>query len=184
MRCEVCGRKIQGKPVKAIIEGAKLTVCNDCSRHGRIVLEEIKQAMPIPTQKTTSTTTKPTQVKMQKVKVEDILEEKIELVEDFAQRIRQAREKLGLTQEDLGKKINEKASLLKKIESGKLKPDNKLANKIEHALRIKLLIPSKGDMPTSEMPKPKSQGLTFGDLLQLEGNNGGKVDESYNSPAS
>ncbi|MEM1659708.1 MAG: multiprotein bridging factor aMBF1 [Candidatus Bathyarchaeia archaeon] len=184
MRCEVCGRKIQGKPVKAIIEGAKLTVCNDCSRHGKIVLEEIKQSMPIPIQKTTSATTKTAQMKMHKVKAEDILEENLELVEDFAQRIRQARERLGLTQEDLGKKINEKASLLKKIESGKLKPDNRLAAKIEHALRIKLLIPSKCDMTTSLLPKPKSQGLTFGDLLQLGKNNGGKVDESYNSTAS
>lgn len=184
MRCEVCGRKIQGKPVKAIIEGAKLTVCNDCSRHGKIVLEEIKQSMLIPVQKTAPAITKPAQVKIPKVKAEDILEENLELVEDFAQRIRQARERLGLTQEDLGKKINEKASLLKKIESGKLKPDNKLAAKIEHALRIKLLTPSKGDVPTSVLPKPKSQGLTFGDLLQLERSNGGKVDEGYNSTAS
>ena len=33
-----------------------------------------------------------------------------ELIEDYATKIRVAREKLGLTHEDLGKKINEKAS--------------------------------------------------------------------------
>jgi ribosome-binding protein aMBF1 (putative translation factor) len=33
----------------------------------------------------------------------------------------------------LGKKINEKASLLKHIETGKWSPNNQLAGKLEHA---------------------------------------------------
>ena len=40
MRCEVCGRKIHDEPVRAVIEGAKLTVCVECSKHGKIILHE------------------------------------------------------------------------------------------------------------------------------------------------
>ena len=32
MQCEVCGRQIFGTPVRAIIEGAKMTVCSKCGK--------------------------------------------------------------------------------------------------------------------------------------------------------
>ncbi|NLB75653.1 MAG: TIGR00270 family protein, partial [Crenarchaeota archaeon] len=41
MRCEVCGRKIHTDPVKAVIEGAQLTVCVECSKHGKLVYEDV-----------------------------------------------------------------------------------------------------------------------------------------------
>ncbi len=165
MRCEVCGRKIYGKPVTALIEGAKLTVCNECSKHGTIVIEKPKQAPPplktkmvvVVPFKTQSTGKPPKNV-----------ESTLELVEGFDTKIRQAREKLGLTHEELGKKISEKVSVLKKIETGKMTPDNKLAAKLEHTLKIKLLIPASEEKASrATVPKPQSRELTLGDLVQL-----------------
>jgi len=167
LRCEVCGRKIHRKPVKAIIEGAKLTVCGECAKHGTIVLEEPKQA---PTLKIKQKTAVPQQLKASNmVKTQKVVEATLELVEDYDVRVRQAREKMGLTHEELGKRINEKVSVLKKIETRKIKPDDRLAAKLEHALKIKLLVPaSEEKTPTAVASKPSSRGLTLGDLVQFD----------------
>jgi putative transcription factor len=92
----------------------------------------------------------------------------LELAEDFDVKIRQAREKLGLSHEDLGKRISEKVSVLRKIETRKIKPDNVLSTKLEHALKVRLLIPaSEEKVQQTKIPKPSSRELTFGDLIQL-----------------
>jgi putative transcription factor len=62
------------------------------------------------------------------------------LAPDFAGRIREARMKMGLTHEQLGMKMNEKAQQLKKFETGALKPDELLAKKLERFLGIKLYV--------------------------------------------
>jgi putative transcription factor len=162
LRCEVCGGKIYGKPYKVMIEGAKLTVCNQCSKHGTTVWEEPKTTAP-----KSKTSFQPLRIQSQKIR-ETTLGTSQELVEKFDQKIRQAREKLGLSHEELGKKINEKVSLLKKIETGKMTPNNKLAAKLEYALRIKLLVPATEEkVPQTKIPKPASRELTLGDLIQL-----------------
>lgn len=170
MRCEVCGRKIRGNPLKALIEGAKLTVCDECAKHGTIIREEPKTPSKSPLKskaKTKAVSPKPAppvSVGLQKTSGVHL-----ELVDDYDVRVRQAREKMGLTHEELGKKINEKVSVLKKIETRKIKPDDKLAAKLEHALRIKLLVPASEDkVPAATVPKQPSRSLTFGDLIRLD----------------
>ncbi|MGB9853884.1 MAG: multiprotein bridging factor aMBF1 [Candidatus Bathyarchaeales archaeon] len=165
MRCEVCGRKIYGKPVTALIEGVKLTVCNECAKHGTIVIEKPKQTPPPLKAKTAVTTP----LKAQNTgKILKNVEKTLELVEGFDAKIRQAREKLGLTHEELGKRISEKVSVLKKIETGKMTPDNKLAAKLEHTLKIKLLVQASEEKASvAAVPKPQSRELTLGDLVQL-----------------
>ncbi len=172
MRCEVCGRKIHGKPIKALIEGAKLTVCSECSRHGTIIWEEETKQTPMLKIKPKATPSKTLKTQVAG-KTQIVFEDVLELVDDYDIRVRQAREKLGLTHEELGKKINEKVSVLKKVETRKIKPDNKLAAKLEHALRIKLLVPtSQEKAPATVTSKQPSRSLTLGDLVQLDRNKG------------
>ncbi|MEM3725667.1 MAG: multiprotein bridging factor aMBF1 [Candidatus Bathyarchaeia archaeon] len=166
MRCEVCGRKIHGKPYRVLIEGAKLLVCGECSKHGKIIWEEEPKLKPL--------TPKPkaalplTQIQSKKTSANTVVDTNLELVEDFGLKVKQAREKLGLSHEELGKRLNEKVSVLKKIETGKMKPDNALATKLEHALKIKLLVPAAEEkIPKATVPKPASRELTLGDLIQL-----------------
>jgi putative transcription factor len=59
---------------------------------------------------------------------------------EFAKLIREARMKKGLTHEQLGIQMNEKATLLRKFETGSLKPDEMLAKKLERFLGIKLYV--------------------------------------------
>ena len=88
-----------------------------------------------------------------------------ETVADYAEVIRQAREKLGLSTEDLGKKINEKESLLRKIETGKVSPSDQLISKLEHALKIKLLV----SVAEEKVPllKAASREFTLGDVIKV-----------------
>ena len=162
MRCEVCGRKIHSDPVRAVIEGAKLTVCVECSKHGKVIYhEEVSISQPSPTK---STIHIPVIMKKPPVAQVQISQE---VVEDYAAKIRNAREKLGLSHEDLGKKINEKASLLRHIETGKVAPNNQLAGKLEHVLKIKLMVPIADEKAIATVPVKASEGLTLGDLIDM-----------------
>ncbi len=164
MQCEVCGHRIAGKPYKAIIEGARLVVCSDCATLGSISWE-------LKPPKATATVRTPKHLKKPRLKTATIpqspLEPTQELAEDFGTRIRQAREAQKLSHEDLGRKINEKISLLKKLESQKMTPDNKLAEKLQYALKIRLLVPVKKEkLPKGLLTKAPSNTITLGDLIK------------------
>jgi putative transcription factor len=163
MRCEVCGRKIHTDPVRAVIEGAKLTVCVECSKHGKVVVhEEVSISQPSSTKSYAHIP-----VIMKKPPVAQV-QITTEIVDDYAIKIRSAREKLGLSHEDLGKKINEKTSMLRHIETGKIAPTNQFASKLEHALKITLMVPIADEKVTATAPKKlASEGLTLGDLIDM-----------------
>lgn len=165
MRCEVCGRKIHGKSYKVMIEGARLTVCGKCAKYGTIAWEETKPKTAVTPRIARHP---PLKIKSKKSLPQRAEESTLELAENFDVKIRRAREKLGLSHEELGRKISEKVSVLKKIETGKMTPDNKLATKLGHVLKIKLLVPvSEEKIPQTKIPKPVSRELTLGDLIQL-----------------
>jgi putative transcription factor len=169
LRCEVCGRKIHDEPVRAIIEGAKLTVCVECSKHGKIILHE-EAFLPVPQKTSAGTVSKPgTPVKLVQKRRSDIPQVALtkELTDDYANKIRIAREKLMLSHEELGLKINEKASVLRHIETGKMAPDNLLASKLEHMLRIQLLVNVTNEKSTTQVHRAVAEELTLGDLVEM-----------------
>jgi len=144
--------------MRVIIEGAKLVVCSDCSKLGKETWEPTKPRSVI-----ARPMVKP------KPKPQDLPREvaEYELPEDVAKRVRVAREKLSLTQEELAKRIKERLSIIQKIESGKIIPDMKLSRFLEHVLRIKLLVPRKE--PTGvEGQATTPPELTLGDLVQFK----------------
>ena len=171
MRCEVCGHKIHDEPITAVIEGAKLVVCVECSKHGKIIHEE-EVALPQKNLKKPQAPVTMVQRKPIVAKVEITQEP----AEDYANKIRVAREKLALTHEELGKKINEKASVLRNLEAGKMTPNNQLASKLEHMLKIKLLVPISEEKVT-QIPQSANQELTLGDLIKLDKKGGEEITE-------
>ena len=138
-----------------------MTVCIECSKHGKIIHEEeveVRQRVPSkPLTPVSFVQRKPAAAKVDTTQ---------EIVEGYDQKIRQAREKLGLSHEELGKKINEKASVLSKLETGKMTPNNQLVTKLEHVLKIKLLVPIKEEK-IQAFPKSPNRETTLGDLIQL-----------------
>ena len=163
MRCEVCGHRIIGTPYKAIIEGARMLVCEECAKLGSISWEA--QPPPSPTRKPIKPVKPPPKIYAKKQPA-PTPSESLELVDGFSSRIRQAREKLGLTHEDLGRKIGEKVSLLRKIETGKMTPNHKLAEKLGHMLKIKLLAPPVVPKAPPSLPPP--HGVTLGEIASLK----------------
>jgi putative transcription factor len=129
--CELCGRQATEKKM-IIVDGTVFNVCTACSKHGKPYVPAY-----LPAKKR-----RPIAIKQQK-KIG--LEDETMLAPDFAGLIRQARMKMGLTHEQLGMKMNEKAQLLKKFETGTLKPDELLAKKLERYLGIKLYVSANGD---------------------------------------
>ena len=74
-------------------------------------------------------------------KTKDIYEQRgdKELALDYHKLIQQARNRLGWSQEELGQKINERKSVISKLENKSMKPDDKLVRKLEKALGISLM---------------------------------------------
>jgi putative transcription factor len=150
-----------------IIEGAKLTVCNECAKHGKTTWEEPAPKLKLQPQKQSTTgiiIQAPIQIRKRIMQAKVDTSE--EITENYSEIIRQAREKLGFSTEDLGLKINERETVLRKIETGKLKPNNLLVSKLEHLLKIKLLVPVSEEKVTTNIPKIASHELTLGDLIK------------------
>ncbi len=57
--------------------------------------------------------------------------------------------------------------MLKKLESQKMTPNNKLAEKLQYALKIKLLVPVKEEKPPKGLlAATPSKAVTLGDLMK------------------
>jgi len=155
MPCELCGKEIRGCRI-AIVDGAKMRVCPDCLRYAENYQEPVKT----PTQVTRFL------VKKEKKSVAPDIYAKMEkeLVSNFADIIKRAREKKGLSREELGFRIGERTVTIQKIENGDLRPSDKMITKLEKELGITLLEDVQ-KMPTSIK---KSPGLTLGDFIKKD----------------
>ncbi|MHB8352689.1 MAG: helix-turn-helix domain-containing protein [Thermoplasmata archaeon] len=135
MRCEMCGEAIE-VPVRVRVEGTVLLLCPKCSRFGTVL------DAPEPTAGLPAAGTLDSRLRLRAKRLEerDLFQElpEMELVPDWAHRIRQAREKLGWTPEEFGRRLNEKKSLVLKLESGSFRPPDGTVRKVEHLLKIRI----------------------------------------------
>jgi putative transcription factor len=67
-----------------------------------------------------------------------MFDEMDEVVQNYDDRIRNARETEGLTQEELANQLNEKSSLIRKLERGDVLPSDTVQRKLEKALGVTL----------------------------------------------
>ncbi len=141
MECELCGLKAS---MKARIEDTVVNVCQKCASFGKII-EEKKAARLIKT-------------------IKEKPPEEIKLHPDFAGIVKSSREESGLTREQLAKKLNEKASVIERVERG-MRPDSRLAKKLGQALRIKIL---GYETAAANLPKTKERTVTLGDVVEVK----------------
>lgn len=92
-----------------------------------------------------------------------------EVIENFNEVVRKAREKKGWSREELGEKINEKASVINRIESGKMVPDLKLARKIERIMKV-VLVEKTDDISSDDSAHSNIKGATIGDIARIKKN--------------
>jgi putative transcription factor len=118
--CELCGRDM-GTVHVVSLEGAELRVCAKCSAGKRIVYKE-----------------NPFQQEQKTAEGKQSAKEERELVADYGQRIRKAREAQKIPVKVLAEMLNEKEHFLARVESQKTTPPDALVRKLERALNIGL----------------------------------------------
>lgn len=141
MLCEMCGRDVEVTS-RVRIEGSVLALCPDCARFGKAI-DPPPSPSPAPGA--------PRRVAYaggasraggggRNLQERDLYQEigEMELAPDWAKRIRIAREALHWNPEELGKKLNEKKSVVLKIESGSFRPPDDLVRRLERLLKVRL----------------------------------------------
>ncbi len=120
MECEVCG-KLSHSPQQVELDGVIVWVCEECARLGKPIAKPVQSfsskkppLLPAP------------------------LDEGLDLVVDLGKRVRDARQKRGMTLEALSKLLYAKESLLHKIENRQAVPSPQLVEKLEKVLGISL----------------------------------------------
>jgi putative transcription factor len=167
MICEICGK--ESEFTKAIfIEGTQLKVCKECSRFG-----ESSDGKGGGAKKKTATSG-PTrtmvaerlQARERRMKTRSIYsdEETSDLIPEYSKAIREARMAREWKQEDLAAKINEKASVIAKLENGTMRPTDALLRKLEHELNIKLT--EKVAVVKPEAGHAQGKSMTLGDMIK------------------
>ena len=149
MICEMCGK--EAKLFRTLIEGVEMMVCKECSQYGKIL---------------------PPKKKVEKIKIKksvpysrDIFKEmNKELIPDWGKEIKKARERKGMTREELGAKVGEKTTTIAKIENEELRPRDETVKKLEKVLEIKLF----QEIGSATIKPKKAKPLTLGDLIKNE----------------
>jgi putative transcription factor len=86
-----------------------------------------------------------------------------EIATDYDDRIRQARESRDLSQEQLADQLNEKASLIRKLERGDTLPTDEIQQKLERALDVSL---AEGEEVDEEWETNDAGTMTLGDVVK------------------
>ena len=156
-QCEICGAEISGAPQRIVIDGSALEVCKGCARFGKP--EDKWSPVPkkmVPVERAFI---------VRRPKPRDHFKDLAEFVPEYGQKIREARESMGLSPEDLGARIKEKSALLRKIEREEITPEDEVRQKLEKELKIKL---------TDEVSEASvksgghGRGLTLGDIASIK----------------
>lgn len=156
MQCELCGSS-KGEFSQAIIEGSLLEVCPRCSKFGAVIQKHPEHPEQ-PGQ--------PTEQHRQTYQSYHYSEPAEHIAADYASKIKLAREKKKITQEDLANAVAEKLSIIQKVESSTFTPPVKLCKKLEQYLQIKLVLAQLPPPPPQEKKLDlKDHKLTIGDLL-------------------
>ncbi len=164
MICEMCGKDFPHLK-RVLVDGVPLMVCPDCARFGEeIGAKSTKKEAPTPG--IISQRLEKREKRMQTRSIYNQEEEVLAL--DFGERILKARRMKGYSQEELAQKLNEKKSVIQKLEHGDMIPTDELIKKLERELGIKLMEKSERVSMGAKNTEKSGSGLTIGDLIRIE----------------
>jgi len=182
--CELCGRGMKGHGRNIVIEGASMNVCPQCafkfgqqpsgSSSPRVSSRQGQQAswLGIP-ERQPSSSSLPPPISRAKPKPKPkspsmgVRLDDMELIEDYARIVLAARQKKGISQDELAQKVGESISTLKAIEAGRQKPTEKTIRGLERELDISLLEPL-GTVPIKTSTGQSTAGPTLGDRVVVK----------------
>ena len=176
VQCEMCGSEVSN-PNRVKIEGAELNVCDECTDFGTEIRTESSSSSSSKYSTTSSGSSGGSSSNSSSASTgtsngsggggggKDMFDDIDEIAQDYDERIRTARESQGLSQEDLAKELNEKASLIRKLEQGATLPSDDVQKKIERKLDVDLT--TGGGAAEGEWDGGSSEGsYTLGDVVE------------------
>lgn len=137
IQCEICGKKVE-KPVKILVENTIIFVCNECKTYGLVKKDRKKQF----------------KMKIKKQGEEGLFNHNL---------LKKERIKKGLNLKKLASILNEKKSLIKRIESGETIPNLKLSNKFKSFFGKDLIV----EIKKEKIKFKKTKKLTIGDVIKI-----------------
>lgn len=178
VQCEMCGTET-ASPNRVKIEGAELDVCDECTDFGTEIKTDSGSSSTSTKYSTSSSGSSNSGGSSSRSaggtssgstsggggRRRDMYDEMDEIAPDYDERIRDARESASLTQEELAKQLNEKASLIRKLERGDTLPSDDIQQKLERSLDISLT--TSGGVDETEWESGSSSGgYTLGDVVE------------------
>ena len=169
VQCEMCGTEVS-TPKTVKVEGAELDVCDDCADFGTEVKTDASSTTSTKYSTSSSSDSSGSSGSTSggstgSSRRRDMFDEMEEVASDYDDRIRNARESEGLSQEDLADDLNEKASVIQKVERGASLPSDDVREKLESKLGISLT--ESGDSSDEDWSSESdSAGLTLGDKVR------------------
>ena len=155
MLCEMCGAESASlEPRK--VSGSVLRVCNSCAGMG-------KQTSYRESVGHRAFVAQTLEKREQKTRYKDISSDEKVLVSNYGDVVRKARERKGLDHVSLAMKISEKKSIITSVESGNMKPNEKLIKKLENFLKINLM--EDVEEISSSYKSGSKKNFTMGDLI-------------------
>ena len=173
VQCEMCGKEVSS-PSRVKIEGAELDVCDECTDFGTELKTDDSSSSSSTKYSTSSSGSSGSSSSSSSSsssgggssgRRRDMFDEMDEIAQDFDDQIRSARESEGLSQKELAQQLNEKASLIRKLEQGNSLPSDDVRKKVEGALGIDLS--AGGSSDDTEWSGGSSDGsYTLGDVVK------------------
>jgi putative transcription factor len=171
-QCERCGAE-KSSLTTTKVEGAELELCDDCKDFGTTVETEststtsTKYSTSSSDGSASSSSTSGGSTGGGGGRRRDMFDQMDEIASDYDERIRAARERESMSREDLAKELNEKASLIGKLERGDVLPSDDVKAKLEKRLDVSLSEGSDDD--TSDWESDSSMSQTLGDVVERKG---------------
>ena len=156
MLCEMCGSESASLEPRRV-SGSVLRVCISCAGMG-------KQTSYRESVGHRAFVAQTLEKREQKTRYKDFSSDDKVLITNFGDVVRKAREKKGLDHVSLAMKISEKKSIITSVESGNMKPNEKLIKKLESFLNISLM-EDVSDSTSSSYKAVSKKNLTMGDLI-------------------
>ena len=176
VQCEMCGTET-ASPNRVKIEGAELDVCDECTDFGTEVKTDSGTSSTSTKYSTSNSGSSSDSSSSSSGRSStstgnsggsrrsDMYDEIEELATDYDERVRNARERAGLSQDELAQQLNEKSSLIRKIERGDTLPTDDIQAKLERNLDIDLTTSGSSD-ETEWKNETSSDGYTLGDVVE------------------
>jgi len=168
----MCGAET-GSPKTIKVEGAELDVCDNCSDFGTEVKTQDSSSTSTKystsssgSSSSSSSSSSGASSTSSRSRRSDMFDDMDEIAQDYDDRIRNARESTDMSQEDLADELNEKASLIRKLERGDVLPSDEVRRKLERKLDISLTAGASGDEDEEWSGGSSTGEYTLGDVVK------------------